>query len=81
MSEPKFKFGDKVRITSGFYRGVVGRVKDCDRPFRLFKKREWRYYIEPQSNKLRDEMVTDLGATIVRSESGLELVELTESRP
>lgn len=73
MSEPKFKFGDKVRITSGFYRGVVGRIKDCDRPFRLFKKREWRYYIEPQSS--------ELGRTMVRSESGLELVESTEVKP
>lgn len=73
MNEPRFKFGDKVRITSGFYRGVVGRIKDCDRPFRLFKKREWRYYIEPQSSELR--------STMVRSESGLELVESTEAKP
>lgn len=73
MSEPKFKFGDKVRITSGFYRGVVGRIEYCDRPFRLFKKREWRYYLEPQSSELR--------STMARSESGLELVESTEVKP
>jgi hypothetical protein len=71
VSEPKFKFGDKVRITSGFYRGVVGIVKYCDLPFRLFKKREWRYYIEPQSNEIRNKMT--------RSESGLEIVD--EAKP
>lgn len=68
MSEPKFKFGDKVRITTGFYRGVVGIVKNCNKQFRLFRKSEWKYELEPLTNNFPFR-------SLLRSESGLELVE------
>ena len=33
--EPKFKYGDKVKIVEGFYRGIKGKVID----FKLYEER------------------------------------------
>ncbi len=68
MNEPRFKFGDKVRIRTGFYRGVVGIVRSCTKPFRLFRKSEWKYDLAPLTQDL-------LCESLLESESVLELVE------
>lgn len=70
MSQPKFKFGDTVKITTGFYRDVVGVVRDYRKPFRLTGKSERQYYLEPFSH-----YGTFPGRSLIEWESNLELVE------
>lgn len=70
MSEPKFKYGDKVRITTGFYRGVIGRVIDCNKSGGWFKKKEWKYTIEAVAPDF------PVRGHMLRRESGLEMVEV-----
>jgi transcription antitermination factor NusG len=57
MSEPKFKYGDKVRITTGFYRGVIGRVIDCNKSGGWFKKKNG-------NTRLRQSLLISLSVVI-----------------